>query len=338
MNKYEKKEEVSYIKINANGKVKASMADVSDRESSTFLISEGAYFTPCLNNDGTKILYSSGNDIYELDLVKNNIKQLTTLGNCYNPVYYEKDNNLIAFARNDGIYLMDISKNDIKKVTGSKDSKISFAKPNFTAEGDLIYFKVSVHPREDGHGFVEKNPSINRINKDGKNDIKLIDGYNPLLFKDGKTLIYEMDDNLYLMNFDTNDKKLIDTGKYAAFSDDGKYISYTKYERKTVPYTKIKGKSNLFVDKEYSNIYIAEVNNLKNKYKLTEEEFEDREKEIEEWANATKDYKTEQHFLIVSKVAYFDSLWSKNNENIYMSVYNSDKGAFELIKKELSLK
>lgn len=313
------------------------IASIKDTASST-LVAEGTYFTPCLNNDGTKMLYSSGDDIYELDLAKNNIKQLTALGNCYNPVYYGKDNNLIAFARNDGIYIMDIAKNNIKKITGSENSEAFFEKPNFTSEGDLIYFKVTLRPKEDGNGFVQENPSINKISKDGKKDIKLVEGYKPVLFKDGKTLAYEMDDKLYLMDLETKDRKFIDSGKYASFSEDGKYISYTKYERDTIPYTRIKGKKKLFIDKEYSNVFIVEINNTKNKLKLTKEEFEGRDKEIEEWAKETKDLETEQHFLVVSKIAYFDTMWSKDNKTIYMSIYNSDKGSFELIKQELPQK
>ncbi|SKA73146.1 hypothetical protein SAMN05428976_101162 [Clostridium sp. USBA 49] len=316
-------------------KTKASVASKDSNLESSLMTLEGTYFTPCLNKDGNKILYSSGDDIYEIDLIKNNVKQLTNLGNCYNPVYYEKDNNIIAFARNDGIYLINITENSIKKIISSKEPNISFAKPNFMPNGDLIYFKTKLISKEDERGFIEENPSINMISKDGKNDMKITEGYNPVLFKDGKTLVYEMGENLYLMNLQTKDKKLIDSGKYASFSNDGKYISYTKYEKETVPYANIKEKKNLFVDKEYSNVFIVETNNTKNKFKLTKEEFENKDKEIEEWAKQTNNLKTEQHFLIVSKIAYFDTLWSKDNKSLYISIYNSSKGYFELIKVQV---
>lgn len=333
---------VNYKKNNEMGfrrnMVRASLSEANGASFHPELVAEGTFFTPCLNNDGTKLLYSSGDDIYELDLVKNDIKQITVMGNCYNPVYFNKDNNLIAFARNDGIYTLDRKSNTIKKVVSSKDSKVSYAKPNFTPEGDIVYFKVTVIPREDGHGFKEESPSICKISKESKEEVKLLEGYNPLLSKDGKTLIYEKGDGLYSMNLNDRKSSLIDEGKYASLSNSGKYISYARFDRNTAPYTRNKSKKNLFIDREYSNIFITETSNSKNKYRITKEEFENRDKEIEDWAKETKDNSTEQHFLVVSKIAYFDSVWSKDDSEIYMSVYNSDKGAFELIKCKVNNK
>lgn len=310
---------------------------VSDVKSPS-LVTEGAFFTPCLNSNGNKLLYSSGDNIYEMDMLTKDIKQLTYMGNCYNPVYYQKDNNIIAFARNNGIYIMDAAKNIIRKIVSSDNPQVSYAKPNFTLEGDIIYFKVTVIPNPEGHGFIEQNPGIYKINKDGRFDEKLFDGYNPVLFKDGKKLCYELKDNIYVMDLETRDNKLIDAGKYATWSNSGKYISYSKFERSKYPYTKINKTKKLFIDKEYSNIYIAPVNNPKNKIKITKEVFEDREKEIENWANDIKHTTAEQHFLVASQQAYFDSVWSMDDESILVSLYNSNKGGFELSKYNIKIK
>jgi hypothetical protein len=319
-------------------KVSAKNVSVNKESYIPVLVSEGGYFTPVMNSEGNKLLYSSGDDIYELDLIKNDIRQLTTMGNCYNPVYFEKDNNIIVFARNNGIYKMEIASKNVTKITGSEDQQVSFAKPNFTPEGDIIYFKVTVLPNPDGHGYIEKEPSIYKVSKDGKSEEKIIGGYNPVISKDGKSLLYESKENIYVMDLETKDSKLIDSGKYASWSNNGKYISYAKFQRDAVPYTKLKGKRRLFIDKEFSNIYVADLNNIKNKYKLTKEEFENRDGEIESWVNDVKDSSAEQHFLVVSKIAYFDSVWSKDDSELYVSVYNGDKGTFELVKYKIDNK
>lgn len=315
---------------------KASAVSIGKEDSKTELVAEGGYFTPCMNSQGNKLLYSSGDDIYELDLVTKDMTQLTTMGNCYNPVYFEKDNNIIAFARNDGIYKMEMNTKNITKVITSDNPQTSFAKPNFTPEGDLVYFKVTVLPNPEGHGFMEKDPSIYKLSKNNKEEEKIIEGYNPVISKDGTKLLYEMKDNIYVYNFGTKDSKIVDKGKYAAWSNSGTYISYAKFDRDAVPYTKLKGKRKLFIDKEYSNIYTTDINNLKNKHKLTKEEFENRDIEIESWANDAKNTPGEQHFLVVSKTAYFDSEWSRDEKELYVSVYDSDKGAFELVKYKLN--
>jgi hypothetical protein len=317
------------------GKVSASAVSISSKDYVPDLIAEGGYFTPCMNSEDNKLLYSSGDDIYQLDLSKNDVTQLTTMGNCYNPVYYEKDNNIIAFARNDGIYKMEISSKKITKVIGTENPQISFAKPNFTPEEDIIYFRITVLPSPDGHGFMEKDPSIYKLTKDGKSEIKLLEGYNPVLSKDGKNLLYELKDNIYVMNMETKESKFVDQGKYAAWSNSGKYVSYAKFDRESKPYTKLSAKRKLFIDREFSNIYLADLSNLKTKTKLTSAEFDNRDEEIESWANDAKDNSGEQHFLVVSKTAFFDTEWSKDDNELYVSVYNSDKSNFELLKYKL---
>ncbi len=317
---------------------KVSVVSIIRSENPSVLVAEGGFFTPCMNSEGNKLLYSSGDDIYELDLNKNDIRQLTIMGNCYNPVYYGKDNNIIAFARNDGIYKMEISTKKIDKIVSSDNSQVSFAKPNFTPEGEIIFFKVTVIPDPSGHGFIEKEPSIYKLLKDGKTEEKIVDGYSPSISKDGKNLLYERQESIYVFNFETKNSRLIDKGKYAAWSNLGNYVSYAKFDRESESYTKFKGKKNLFIDKEFSNIYIADLSELKNKYKLTREEFENKDIEIQSWANDAKNSSEEQRFLLVSRIAYFDSEWSKDDKELYVSVYDSDNKDFELVKYKVNKK
>lgn len=331
------KPKISYgdTKEVGSGKVSASTKNFninSKKINEHELVAEGAYFTPVLNNEGTKILFSNGDDIFEFDLNKKNTKQLTSTGNCYNPVYNRSDNNIITFARNDGIYTLNIKEKKIKAIVSTSDPEISFAKPNFTREGSIIYYRVKVLPKSDGHGFIEKDPAIYEVTLDGKHEEKVTDGYNPTLSNDGVMVAYEWKDNLCLMNLENKTTKTIDNGKYASISHDGKYISYARYDRDTIKYKKVKSSNNLFVDKEYSNIYIVDISNLKNKHKITKEEYEDKNEDIDSWANDVKKYDTEQHFLVVSKMSYFDTAWSVNNNELYVSCYNADKGDFQLIK------
>lgn len=329
------KKEQSIISTEEDNQVSVSSANYLNEDRESELVSEGAYFTPSLNNEGSKLLYSSGDNIYEMDLRTMDKKQLTTIGNCYNPVYFEKDNNIIAFARNDGIYKLDLSSKRVIKIVESKDPQVSFAKPNFTPEGDIIYFMVTVLPRPEGHGFMEKDPSIIKISRDSSVQEKIIEGYNPALSHDGKRLLYEINNNIYVLNMDTKDSSLVDAGKYAAWSTSGKYISYAKFDRTTTPYKKLKGKKNLFIDKEFSNLYIADLSNLKNKKKLTQEEFDNKESDIENWAKSVEDSTAEQHFLIVSKIAYFDSTWGGEDKELFASIYNSSRESFQLVKYDV---
>lgn len=299
---------------------------------------EGAFFSPVLNNEGNKILFSNGENIMELNLITKEKRNLTDTGNCYNPVYNRSDNNLVAFARTDGIYVIDLKKNNIRAVVTTNNPEISFAKPNFTKDNSIIYYRVNVTPKSDGHGFAEKEPAIYKVTIDGKHEEKLIDGYNPIVTYDNKNLIYEWKDNLSIMDLETRNVKVIGKGKYASVSHDNKYISFAKYDRDTAPYTKVKNNKKLFIDKEYSNIYIAPINNPSKINKITKEEYEDKSEEIDNWAKETKDIITEQHFLIVSKMSYFDTAWSADNKDLYISCYNADKGDFELLRYDITLK
>jgi hypothetical protein len=315
---------------------KTMNANITTLEDSE-IAAEGAFFSPMLNNEGNKILFSNGDNILELNLITKEKRELTDTGNCYNPSYNRSDNNILTFARTDGIYVIDLKKNNIRAVVTTSNPQISFAKPNFTKDNSIIYYRVNVIPKSDGHGFVEKDPAIYKVTLDGKHEEKLIDGYNPILTYDSKNLIYEWNDNLCIMDLESRNVKVIGKGKYASISHDSKYISFAKYDRETAQYGKVKN-NKLFIDKEYSNIYIANINNPNKEYKITQEEYEDESEEIDNWAKESKDSKTEQHFLVVSKMSYFDTAWSADNKYLYISCYNADKGDFELLKYDIAIK
>lgn len=329
-----------FMSINYNSRLNKNLNKVSastvhfdtTMNSEPISIAEGPFFTPSVSLDGTRLLYSSGDNIYEMDLNTKSVHQLTTIGNCFNPAYSVKDMNLIAFARNDGIYTLDKSKNITKKVVSSENKEVAFAKPSFTPDGNIIYFKVKVLPKPDGHGFVEKDAYINMVSMDGKKIEKLVEGYNPACSKDGRKLIYEVKDKIYILDLQTKQSTFVGEGKYASWSNSGKWVSYTLSSKVTEPYSKYNSGRNLFIDKEFSNIRIVGLFNLETDRKITTEEFEDRSKEIEEWANDVKHTNIDQHFLLTSSKAYFDSTWSKDDKELYVCLYNSSKGGFELVK------
>lgn len=313
-----------------------SVSNLNSYEKNNAIVAEGIYFNPVLNNEGSKLLFGNGDNIYEMMLSSNEIDQLTKIGGCYNPSY-SKDDELITFARSNGIYILDRKSNEIKKVISSDDPQKTFAKPNFTPEGDIIYFSVTVQPGPEGHGFVEKEPGIYRISKDGKNNEKIIEGYNPALSNDGIKLAYELKEKIYTLNLQTKENKLIDIGRYASWSPDSNCISYTKFEKQTSTYKKGLWHKNLYLDKDYSNIWIADISSNK-KFKVTKEEFEDKDFEIKEWAKEAIKFNTEQHFLVPSKQSFFDSTWGQKSNELYALRYSSKTSNFELVRYDISLK
>lgn len=311
-----------------------SVSKINEDEKNAVVIAEGIYFNPVFSKDGSKMLFGNGDNIYEMNLSSIETKQLTKIGGCYNPAY-SKEEELIVFARNNGIYMLDRKSSEVKKIISSDDPQKSFAKPNFTLEGDIIYFVVTVIPGPEGHGFIEKDPGIYRISKAGKNNEKIVEGYNPALSWDGRKLAYELKNKIYVLDLQTKEKRLIDIGKYAAWSKDNNYISYTKFEKKTSPYTKGTWHKKLYLDKDYSNVWVANVNNNKQ-YKVTNEEFENKDTEIKAWVKEATKFNVEQHFLVPSKQSFFDSTWGKENNELYALRYSSKTNGFELVKYNIN--
>lgn len=327
----EKRNAVNSVKSKGN-KVSTSVSNINE---DTVVIAKGVYFNPVLNKAGNKMLFGNGDNIFEMVLSSNETNQLTKQGGCYNPSY-SKDEEYITFARNNGIYMIDKKTNEVKTVISSEDPQKTYAKPNFTPEGDIIYFSVISLPGPEGHGFIEKEPGIFKISKDGKKNEKIIEGYNPALSYDGTKLAYELKDKIYVLDLQTKENKLIDIGKYASWAQDNNYISYTKFEKQTSAYKKGLRSRKLYLDKDYSNIWVANVGNNK-KYKITKEEFENKEAEIKEWAKEAVKFNMEQHFLVPSKESFFDSTWGKERNELYALRYSSKTSGFELVKYIMSL-
>lgn len=294
-------------------------------------------FAPVVNPEGTKILYSSNDDMYEMNIDGTGKQKLAGMEKAFTP-FYSKEGNKIVFARNDGIYIKDTISGRISAVIKSKNHSELYSRPSMTSDGQIIYFKAVISPDMISNtGRIKTEAVIYKMDSTGKNKIKIVQGSNPSLSKDGRNLAFEADGKIFVMNLDTKEQKLIDEGKLPSWSPSGKYLSYIKAAEEVTRYDKIPEKTNLYLEKQYLSIWIANLDNLDLKYKLTEEEYVQSEAEIDKWAKETTDTSVDQHFVLSNKYSYYDSSWGTEDKDFY-SVRSSEKEGFELMKFELDYK
>lgn len=327
----------NFPKIIDSTKVHASQLYIKEKARLVKIIAKGNIFAPEINPEGKKILFSSEDNIFEMNIDGSNKQRLSNMKNAYSP-RYSKEGDKIVFAKNDGIYIEDLKSGKVNTVIKSKNPYETFDKPNFTAEGSIIYCKTSFENNiNDTLGGTKKVSEISMVDSDGKNNIKLSDGLNPALSKDGKNLAFEEEDKVYVMNIETKEKKLIDDGRQPAWSPSGNYLSYIKTAQEVIKYDKIPDKTNLYLEKQYSSIWISDMKNLGLKYKLTEEEYIQSKEDVDNWAKGVTDTSVDYHFVLSNKYTYYDSSWGNKDTDLY-AVRSSEKEGFELMKFELDSK
>jgi hypothetical protein len=261
-------------------------------------------------------------DVPNMENVKENA---TKILESYDP-RYSTDGLMLASVKNSGIYIKDMESLDEKKLIAYNDKTEIVNKPNITSSNEIIYYKAEKTNSENG--------AIYKADKTGKESIKIVDGKNPMVSKDGKKVVYESNGKICILELKTNIKTLVDTGKYPSWSDNGKLISYVKEEKETQSYDVNTEKKEVFIEKSYSSLWVFDLT-TENTIMLTNKEVNIDNKGIQSWAGAVKNGSITSNLDLTSKYSYFESAWSVDNKEISVIRRNNVDKAFELIKYNL---
>lgn len=251
---------------------------------------------------------------------------------CYDSRYSFDEKRLVS-VKDDGIYVKDIESSNEKKLISYNVKTHIIDKPNFTPNDGIIYYKAEKVTSEKGT-TIEKNGAIYLSDKNGEGSTKIVDGKNPMISKDGKNLVYEAEGKIYILTLATNNKKLVDSGKYPAWSDNGNLISYVKEEKETQSYDVNTEKKDVYIEKTFSSLWIFDLV-TKDTRSLTNKEVQINNDHIESWAAAVRNGDVTTNFDITSRYSYFESIWGSNNKEIYVIRKNNEIQMFELIKFSL---
>jgi hypothetical protein len=219
---------------------------------------------------------------------------------------YSNDGKKLVSVKYGGIYIQDIATSKEKKIVAYNEKTHIIDKPNFTPSEGIIYYKAEKNTLENG--------AIYLTDKNGEKTTKIADGKNPMISKDGKKIVYEVEGNICIQTLASKEKVIFDNGNYPAFSDNGKLISYVKVEN---------GISNLWV---YNLV-------TQTTRSLTSKETNIDDSGIQSWAQAVRNSNVASDADI--KYSYFESIWSSSNKVIYAIRKNNDAQVFELIKFNL---
>ncbi|MFT5875667.1 MAG: hypothetical protein ACI8WT_004662 [Clostridium sp.] len=268
-------------------------------------------------------------EVPTMDDVKVNTGELLK---CYDSRYSLDEKSLVS-VKDGGIYVKDISSSIETKLISYNDKTQIVDKPNFTLNDGIVYYKADKVTLENGASG-EKNGAIYLTDKDGQESTKLVDGKSPMISKDGKKLVYEVNGKINILTLATNEKRFVDTGKYPAFSENGNLISYIKEEVETQNYDVGDVKKDVSIEKNFSSLLVFDLV-TENTCSLTNKEVNINNTRIEAWAETVRSGNVTSNFDVTSKYSYFESIWSSNNKEIYIIRKNNSAQVFELIKFSL---
>ena len=233
------------------------------------------------------------------DVVSDNLKSYDSR--------YSFDQKKLVSVKDDGIYVKDLNSLIEKRVISCNAATQIVDKPNFTPNGEIIYYKAEKVKSENG--------AIYLSDKYGQNSIKIVDGKNPMISKDGRKLLYEANGVIYIETLATKAKSFVANGKYPAFSDNSNLISY------------VKGGT-------ISSLYVFNIAS-RSEHKLTNMEVIDGSSGIQSWAAAVRSISGTSNLSVTGTYSYFESIWGSANKEIYVLRRNNPAQIFEILKFKL---
>ena len=245
-------------------------------------------------------------DVPTMEIVKDDVGENLK---CYDSRYSFDEKRLVS-VKDGGIYIRDIESSKEKKLISYNQKTQIVDKPNFTLNDGIIYYKAEKTNLENG--------AIYLSDKNGQDSIKIVNGKNPMISKDGKKLVYEAEGKIYILTLATNTKSIVDIGKYPAWADNGNLISYVKEDS----------------EKRFSSLWVFDLVN-ENTRSLTNNEGNIKNNSIESWAEAVRSENISSNYDATSKYSYFESIWSSSSKEIYVIRKNNEAQVFEFIRFNL---
>lgn len=189
-----------------------------------------------ISNDGQKIAFSGGGNIYIMNMDASGLKKLTSDSWSDHSPQFSPDDNLLVFVSRNHHCLAAIDTSGSKRfeiVDNSGDNSASsyFKYPIFSPDGNRIFYNYNSGQTLSG---------IYSIYLDGSGKKQLHQGIlatNPLAFsKDGRKLVFSLLRHIFVMNPEGSQK--VDLGEicgyncYPAISSDGSSVAFgTEGER-----------------------------------------------------------------------------------------------------------
>ena len=215
-------------------------------------------------------------------------------------------------------------------ITYDEKTKI-VEKPNFTPTGEVIYYKAS--KVTDNGVSSEKNGAIYLVDKDGKESTIVENGEDPMISKDGKSLVYESEGKIYIQTIANKTSKYVANGKYPAFSNDGNLISYIKEETE-IQSPDVSTARKASIEKATSTLCVLNLATEKSQ-SITDNGVDI--KDNQSWSGAIRELVYTGDLDVTSKYSYYESIWSLDNKEVYVIRRNNEdeKQVYELINFKL---
>lgn len=244
---------------------------------------------------------------------------------------YSFDEKKLVSVKSGGIYVEDIETSKEKKLVAYNEKVHIINKPNLTLNNDIIYYKAEKVTL--GNGAIEEtNGAIYLTNSGGQETTKIVDGRNPMVSKDGKKLVYEAENKIYVLTLDTKVKMFIDNGSYPAFAANGNLISYAKEENEPQNYDVNNKGNDRSAEKRLSSLWVFDLT-TEGARMLTNKETNVKNSSIESWAQVVRNSNIDDNFDV--KYSYYESIWSTTNKEVYAIRKDNEAQVFELIKFNL---
>lgn len=208
----------------------------------------------------------------------------------------------LAFSEEGSLKLLDLSSNQVTPLLTGNENFL-YLQPAWQSDESLFYTQQEIIP-----GNVTS--TIYSLDLRTLRPIEITKGSFPSYLNPKNALVYELDEQIVLLDLQSGKESIIDRGNQPQASPNGRYITYTKYslEREEI-------QKNIEREKVIQNVWVVNTEDFNDQNKITDN-FVLKTIDEQEWLNSLEASDEVQVLSFSGRYSYLYPSWSSDSQSL----------------------
>ncbi|WP_274362205.1 TolB family protein [Paenibacillus thermotolerans] len=219
---------------------------------------------------------------------------------------------LLSDGESIGIY--DLQSKEYTELLRGNGTERIYEQPSWKDNHTILYVEKVIEFRQT-HGFDVKQSSINELNLNSGESVKITEGSFPSYSKESRSLVFQRDHDsvhqVVALDLSNGKETVIDEGRFPSVSGNGAYIAYVKSEQ-----TRREPKSNVFVEENVDQVWISDLDG--NTKRAVTRNIPNKTIDETEWLNQTESENVAQVLQLSGLYSYYNPSWGSDSQSLYV--------------------
>lgn len=233
---------------------------------------------------------------------------------------------MLVLADNNGLLTYDLQTKESRILVGNDNIYTYYEQPSWSPDGNSVLCIRKVFAQDESQRLILQESSICLVDRATSAVSVVASGSNASFAGNDHTLVYERENQIYLLDIESMEEKLLGEGRSPSVSPDGNLIVYNKGFMEKRDHG-----TNIWVEETIDDLWIADLANFTASRKLTDNlpyHFIDEN----EWAKGLEPTDYPQVLFFLGQYNYFNPSWSSDSQNLYAVKISNADGEMRLMK------